>query len=42
MQQGAQDPAHMGIVVNDQEAQAIEIDADHGVQPRAPPPENTR
>jgi hypothetical protein len=29
MQQRAQDASHMRIVVDDQKAQAVEIDADH-------------
>jgi len=37
VQEGAQDAAHVGIIVDDQEAQPIEIDAYHGVLPRAPP-----
>ena len=30
MQQRAHDAPHMGVVVDDEEAQAVEIDADHG------------
>ena len=30
MQQRADDAPHMGVVVDDEEAQAVEIDADHG------------
>ena len=30
VQQRAQHPAHMGVVVDDEETQAVEIDADHG------------
>ena len=29
VQQRAQNPAHMGVVVDDEETQAVEIDADH-------------
>ena len=30
VQKGAQHPAHVGVVVNDEETQAVEFDADHG------------
>jgi hypothetical protein len=30
VQQRAQYPAHMGVVVDDEETQPVEIDADHG------------
>ena len=30
VQQRAQNPAHMGVVVDDEETQAVEIDPDHG------------
>jgi hypothetical protein len=30
VQQGAQDAAHVRVVVNHQESQAVEVDADHG------------
>ena len=29
VQKGAQHPAHMGVVVDDEETQAVEFDADH-------------
>ena len=36
VQQRAQNPAHMGVVVDDEETQAVEIDADHDAPgPRA-------
>ena len=38
VQQRAQNPPHMGVVVDDEETQAVEIDADHG----APRPRATR
>jgi len=36
VQQGAQDAPHMRIVVDHQEAQAVEVDADHGDTNTAP------
>jgi hypothetical protein len=34
VQKGAQDPAHMSVVVDDEKTQAVEIDADHGAPGR--------
>ena len=36
VQQRAQNPAHMGVVVDDEETQAVEIDADHGAPSLGP------
>jgi hypothetical protein len=34
VQQCAQDPAHMSVIVDDEETQAVKIDADHGAPGR--------